>query len=110
MLREVVRGSPASARGVYFLHDIIAFTGPFAVRPQDIGPVRRHLRVATYFFTMVFISDHKKYRESSLEPGKHEKQLFISVWNREVRKLRGFCSTSAPKNNSIPLNFTHHAT
>ena len=33
----------------------------------------------TFILPMYFISDHKKHRESSLEPGKHEKQLFISV-------------------------------
>ena len=53
--------------------------GPFAVRHQDIASVRRHLRVSTFILLMDFITDHKKPRESSLEPGKHEKQLFISV-------------------------------
>ena len=54
-------------------------------------------RVSTFFFRVYFISGHKKHRESSLEPGKHENQLFMNVWDRETGKLRGFGSTSAPQ-------------
>ena len=38
----------------------------------------------------LLIVDHKKHRKSSLEPENHEKQLFVSVWDREVGKMRGF--------------------
>ena len=62
-----------------------------------IGPLRRHLSVATLLFGIYFISDHKKHGKSSLEPEKHENQLFMSVRNRETGKWRGFGSTSAPK-------------
>ena len=34
---------------------------------------------------------------SSFRAGKHENQLFISVWNRETGKLRGFGSILAAK-------------
>ena len=84
------------------------------VRFVNIDP--KSLNGVTFFSPKLYcIAEMERYTPpnvypTSLEPENHEKQLFISVWNREVRKLRDFCSTSAPKNNSIPLNFTHHAT
>ena len=74
--------------------------GPFAVRHQYIliiASIRRHLRVSTLLLLMDLILDNKKHRFCSLEAGKHENQLFISIWNRETGKLRGFGSTSALK-------------
>ena len=50
------------------------------------------LRVSTSFFTMDLILDNKKHRKSSLEPGKHEKQLFIS--NRSLQTYRKHQFTS----------------
>ena len=50
------------------------------------------------------IAGHKKHRESSLEPENHEKQLFISVWDREVGQIRCFCLKSDPKSNWTPLS------
>ena len=67
------------------------------MRHQDIASIRRHLRVSTFILLMDLILDNKKHGFCSLEAGKHENQLFMSVRNPETGKWRGFGSTSALK-------------